>query len=142
VKNRGADRATDASGVTVTPDVLGAVRPLRLRDKSGNSVGLSAHCKVGHRPPDRDTPFRVSCNGSSNRWRHMRFFDVIVTVGGAVVAAKAATTVIPIIFAAASDRLGSSLVASLVPAGNVTGLSAQSPDIAGKQVELLRDLTR
>src|SRR5438132_4179909 len=30
----GADRATDASGVTLTPDVLGAVRPLRLRAKN------------------------------------------------------------------------------------------------------------
>jgi ABC-type uncharacterized transport system substrate-binding protein len=67
--------------------------------------------------------------------------DVIVTAGGAVVAAKAATTVIPIVFAAASDPLGSGLIASLArPGGNVTGLSAQAPDIAGKRVELLREL--
>ena len=67
--------------------------------------------------------------------------DVIVTAGGAVVAAKAATTVIPIVFAAASDPLGSGLIASLArPGGNVTGLSVQAPDIAGKRVELLREL--
>ncbi len=35
VKNGGAARAADASGVTLTPDVLGAVRPLRLRATTG-----------------------------------------------------------------------------------------------------------
>jgi putative tryptophan/tyrosine transport system substrate-binding protein len=67
--------------------------------------------------------------------------DIIVTAGGAVVAAKAATAVIPIVFAVASDPLGSGLVASLArPGGNVTGLSVQVPDVAGKRVELLREL--
>jgi len=67
--------------------------------------------------------------------------DVIVTAGGAVVAAKQATTAIPIIFAVASDPVGIGLVASLAhPGGNVTGLSVQAPDLAGKRVELLRDL--
>src|SRR5215472_11515403 len=67
--------------------------------------------------------------------------DVIVTAGGAVVAAKQATTTIPIIFAVASDPVGIGLVASLAhPGGNVTGLSVQAPDLAGKRVELLRDL--
>jgi ABC-type uncharacterized transport system substrate-binding protein len=67
--------------------------------------------------------------------------DVIVTAGGAVVAAKAATTMIPIVFAAASDPLGSGPVASLNrPGGNVTGLSVQAPDVAGKRVELLREV--
>jgi putative ABC transport system substrate-binding protein len=67
--------------------------------------------------------------------------DVIVTAGGAVVAAKQATTSIPIIFAVASDPIGTGLVASLAhPGGNVTGLSVQAPDLAGKRVELLREL--
>jgi putative tryptophan/tyrosine transport system substrate-binding protein len=67
--------------------------------------------------------------------------DIIVTAGGAVVAAKAATTVTPIVFAVASDPLGSGLVANLArPGGNVTGLSVQVPDVAGKRVELLREL--
>jgi putative tryptophan/tyrosine transport system substrate-binding protein len=67
--------------------------------------------------------------------------DIIVTAGGAVVAAKAATAVIPIVFAVASDPLGSGLVATLArPGGNVTGLSVQVPDVAGKRVELLREL--
>src|SRR5262249_5486458 len=64
--------------------------------------------------------------------------DVIVTGGAAVAAAKLATTVIPIVFAVASDPLGGGLVTSLArPGGNVTGLSVQAPDLAGKRVALL-----
>jgi putative ABC transport system substrate-binding protein len=67
--------------------------------------------------------------------------DVIVTVGGAVGATKQATTLIPIVFAVALDPLGSGFVASLArPGGNVTGLSAQSPDLGGKRLEILREL--
>src|SRR5262245_40492189 len=66
--------------------------------------------------------------------------DVIVTVGGAVLAAKEVTSVIPIVFAAANDPVGTGLVPSLArPAGNVTGLSSQAADIAGKRLELLRE---
>src|SRR5262245_40431050 len=67
--------------------------------------------------------------------------DVIVTVGGAVLAAKQATSLIPIVFAVAADPVGGSLVASLVrPGGNVTGLSTQFTDLAGKRLELLREI--
>jgi putative ABC transport system substrate-binding protein len=66
--------------------------------------------------------------------------DVIVTVGGAVAAAKQATAMIPIVFAAAGDPVGSGMVASLAqPGGNVTGLSVQSTDLAGKRLEILRE---
>jgi len=66
--------------------------------------------------------------------------DVIVTSATVVViAAKQATSVIPIVFAAASDPVGTGLVASLArPGGNVTGLSLQFTDLAGKRLELLR----
>ena len=67
--------------------------------------------------------------------------DVIVTAGAAVVAAKQATSLIPIVFAVASDPVGAGLVASLVrPGGNVTGLSTQLSDLAGKRLELLREI--
>ena len=68
--------------------------------------------------------------------------DVIVTYANPmVVATKQATSVIPIVFAAAADPLGTGLVAGLArPGGNVTGLSAQNTDLAGKHLELLRDL--
>src|SRR5262249_15132874 len=67
--------------------------------------------------------------------------DVIVTSGTAnVVAAKQATSTIPIVFAAAADPVGTGLVVSLVkPGGNVTGLSVQQPDLAGKRLEILRE---
>jgi putative ABC transport system substrate-binding protein len=68
--------------------------------------------------------------------------DVIVTGGTAnVVAAMHATSVIPIVITGAGDPVGSGLVASLArPGNNVTGLSIQSSDLAGKQVELLREV--
>jgi putative ABC transport system substrate-binding protein len=68
--------------------------------------------------------------------------DVIVTAGLGVTAAKQATSVIPIVFALANNPVGSGLVASLArPGGNVTGLSVQGTDIAGKRIELLREVT-
>jgi putative ABC transport system substrate-binding protein len=64
--------------------------------------------------------------------------DVIVTLGSAIPAAKQATSVIPIVFAVGSDPVGSGYVASLAqPGGNVTGLSNQQSDLAGKRLELL-----
>ena len=67
--------------------------------------------------------------------------DVIVTSGGAVLAAKKTTSVIPIVFAVAIDPVGDGLVASLArPGGNVTGLSLQFTDLAGKRLELLREV--
>jgi putative ABC transport system substrate-binding protein len=68
--------------------------------------------------------------------------DVIVTYGAPpVIAAKQATSVIPIVFAAAGDPVGNGLVASLSrPGGNVTGLSIQGTDLAGKRLELLREV--
>jgi putative ABC transport system substrate-binding protein len=68
--------------------------------------------------------------------------DVIVTVATpATLAAKQATTVIPIVFGAASDPVGTGLVESLArPGGNVTGLSNQISDTGGKKLEFLRDV--
>jgi len=71
-----------------------------------------------------------------------RKVDVIVTSATAgIVAAKQATSVIPVVFAAAGDPVGTGLVASLArPGGNVTGLSIQQTDLAGKRLELLREV--
>jgi putative ABC transport system substrate-binding protein len=68
--------------------------------------------------------------------------DVIVALGSpAIVAAKQATGVIPIVFPLASDPVGDGLVASLArPGGNITGLSNEQPDLAGKRLEILREL--
>jgi putative ABC transport system substrate-binding protein len=67
--------------------------------------------------------------------------DVIVTAGTApVVAAKQATSAIPIVFALAADPVTTGLVASLArPGGNVTGFSIQSSELSGKRLELLRE---
>jgi putative tryptophan/tyrosine transport system substrate-binding protein len=68
--------------------------------------------------------------------------DIIVTSGTPqVVAAKQATSVIPIVFATAGDPVASGLVASLArPGGNATGLSSLVADLAGKRLELLREV--
>jgi putative ABC transport system substrate-binding protein len=68
--------------------------------------------------------------------------DVIVTTGTTnVVLSKQATSAIPIVFAAAGDPVATGLVESLArPGGNVTGLSLQATDLAGKRIELLREV--
>ena len=68
--------------------------------------------------------------------------DVIVALSTpAIVAAKKATAVIPIVFPIASDPVGDGLVASLArPGGNLTGLSNQQPDLTGKRLEILREI--
>jgi len=59
----------------------------------------------------------------------------------AIQAAKNATTTIPIVMAAAADPVGIGFVASLArPGGNITGLSLQSPELAGKRLELLKEI--
>jgi putative ABC transport system substrate-binding protein len=66
--------------------------------------------------------------------------NLILTGGSAVLAAKRATSTIPIVFALANDPLGAGLVASLSrPGGNVTGLSLQGPDIGSKRLVLMRE---
>jgi len=71
-----------------------------------------------------------------------RKVDVIVTAStAAVLAAKQATSVLPIVFAAAGDPVGTGLVAGLArPGGNVTGLSLQQTETVGKRLELLREV--
>ena len=70
-----------------------------------------------------------------------RKVDVIVTVGSAVPIVRQATAVIPIVFAVGIDPVGSGLVASLAkPGGNVTGLSIQANELAGKRLEFAREL--
>ena len=67
--------------------------------------------------------------------------DIILTAGAAAPAAMQATSVIPIVLAIVGDPVGTGLVASLArPGGNVTGMSYQSTDLAGKRLELLREM--
>ena len=67
--------------------------------------------------------------------------DLIVVAGTpSALAAKSATTTIPIVMATAADPVGEGLVASLArPGGNVTGLSGLGPELATKRLEILKD---
>jgi ABC-type uncharacterized transport system substrate-binding protein len=68
--------------------------------------------------------------------------DIIVVSSTPVVqAAKSATTTIPIVMLGAADPVGTGFVASLArPGGNITGMSGILPELAGKRLELLREL--
>jgi putative ABC transport system substrate-binding protein len=66
--------------------------------------------------------------------------DVIVAIGPAILAAKKASSAIPIVFAGAPDPVGAGIVSSLArPGGNITGLSVMAPDLDGKRLELLKE---
>jgi putative ABC transport system substrate-binding protein len=66
---------------------------------------------------------------------------IVTSATPPTIAAKQATSVIPILFAASGDPVGAGLVASLArPGGNVTGMSIQSIDVVSKRVELLHDV--
>jgi putative ABC transport system substrate-binding protein len=65
--------------------------------------------------------------------------DVILTSGSAVLQTEQATSSIPIVFALASEPVVTGMVASLArPGGNATGLSLDSPDLAGKRLGIFR----
>jgi putative tryptophan/tyrosine transport system substrate-binding protein len=68
--------------------------------------------------------------------------EVIVTSGPSVTrAVKEATTTIPIVMGFDTDPVGNGFVASLArPGGTITGLSVVSPEISGKQLELLKEI--
>src|SRR5246500_1328526 len=67
--------------------------------------------------------------------------DIIVTGGNAAVAAKQVSSVVPIVFALVDDPVSMGLIASLArPGGNITGLSIQATELAGKRLELLREV--
>ena len=68
--------------------------------------------------------------------------DIIVTraIPGAV-AAKQATSKIPIVFVGVADAVAAGLVASLArPGGNITGLTSLAPELSGRRLELLREI--
>ncbi len=69
--------------------------------------------------------------------------DVFATLGTpATLAAKRATTTIPIVMESLSDVVSTGLVPNLArPGGNVTGVSGFAPELSGKRLELIREIS-
>ena len=66
---------------------------------------------------------------------------IVVAATPAAVAAKGATTTIPVVMTAVADPVGAGLIASLAqPGGNVTGISSLSPELNSKRLEILKDV--
>ena len=71
---------------------------------------------------------------------HLKLDIIVTTTGTAALAAKKTTRTIPIVMTASADAVTQGIVASLArPGGNVTGLTNITPDLAGKQLELLKE---
>ncbi len=111
----------------------------------GGFCGTPARTRLDRGPYRRDRVSLVA--GRTERYAEIAAefvrlkVDVIVTVGSAVPTVKQVTAVIPIVFAVGIDPVGSGLVANLAkPGGNVTGLSLQATNLAGKRIEFLREV--
>jgi putative ABC transport system substrate-binding protein len=144
-----------ASALLAAPLVAEAQQP---RGKSAR-IGL-----LGDVPPFLDDAFRqglrelgyiegqnIVIEHRSPEWKYERLpglaadlvrlkVDVIVAASPAATkAAKQATSTIPIVFTVSGDPVAEGFVASLArPGGNLTGLATISPDLVGKQLEMLK----
>jgi len=96
----------------------------------------------------KNITFEFRTTGKSERWADLAAelvrlkVDIIVAdVTGAIVAAKKATSTIPIVMTDSTDPVGTGLVASLArPGGNITGLTSVSGELGGKLLELLKEI--
>ena len=78
--------------------------------------------------------------GIAAEFVRLKVVVIVTSSTPSVIAAKQATSTIPIVFAAAGDPVGNKLASLARPGANVTGLSIQQTDTASKRVELFRDV--
>ena len=79
-------------------------------------------------------------DGLANELVGLKVAVIVAEFTVPALAARRATSAIPIVMAPAGDPVGTGLVASLArPGGNVTGLSNMAPELAGKRLQLLRE---
>jgi hypothetical protein len=117
------------------PDCVAGVRGLELRNVAANYPFERSHRFAGIQPNSGYRDYsRLSCGMGIRS-------SGLVLPGPPTVAAKRATSVIPIVFAAVGDPVGAGVVESLArPGGNAIGLSLQQTDAVGKRLELLREV--
>jgi putative tryptophan/tyrosine transport system substrate-binding protein len=124
---------SSSSASTPSPRIAAFVRRLHeLGWIEGRTVEIEYRWVEGH--AERLSAF-------ADELVRLKVSVIVTSATPLTIAAKRATSVIPIVFATSGDPVGSGLVASLArPGGNVTGLSTQSVDAVSKRVELLRDV--
>jgi ABC transporter substrate binding protein len=102
---------------------------------SAGWTGAPSQSNIGGRTDELNAGPSSQPNWLGSRWTSLS------PGGNAAVAAKQASSVIPIVFAMVDDPVAMGLIASLArPGGNLTGLSMQSADVAGKRLALLREV--
>jgi putative ABC transport system substrate-binding protein len=142
-----------------------AASPLAAEAQQAGNVWRIGYLSMASRPDERDEAFReqlrslgyvegrnllIEFRWAANNVERLQEFaaelvrlkvDVITAVTSAVgVAAKRATSTIPIVVSSA-DPVGAGLAASLArPGGNVTGVTGNSTELAGKRLQLLREV--
>jgi putative tryptophan/tyrosine transport system substrate-binding protein len=124
-----------ASGTQAAQAPLVATLLQRLRElgwTEGRTVAIEIRWAEGR---------RERADEIANEFARLKV-DVFVTSGAVnILAAKRAAPATPIVFAVTADPVGAGLVTSLArPGGNITGLSSQGTDYAGKQIDLLRSI--
>jgi putative ABC transport system substrate-binding protein len=138
-----------------------AAWPLCVLADSGKRIGFIAHRyerfydalfeglrDLGYREDQNLTIERRYAEGRVERFREfaaemvgLKVDVIIVVTTPAALAAKNATTTIPIVHPAAIDPVGTGLIASLAhPGGNVTGLAVLNAELSAKRLEVLKEL--
>jgi putative tryptophan/tyrosine transport system substrate-binding protein len=98
----------------------------------GRNISLEYRWAEGKQPRLRDLAEELV---------HLNVDLIVTTSAPAILAAKQATSTIPIVFAGTSDPVRTGFAASLArPGGNLTGLSLMAPDLAGKRLELIKSV--
>jgi putative ABC transport system substrate-binding protein len=139
---------TGSAQSSATP-VLGILHPVTAESNAGNLAALRAGLKEGGYVEGQNLVIEYRyAEGRNDRLAELatdlvrRRVHVIVSQGSpAVMAAKAATTIVPIVFQAGIDPVRVGLVVSLSrPGGNITGVSNVSSALMAKRLELLHML--
>jgi putative ABC transport system substrate-binding protein len=125
----------DNSSAAGSSEVLDAFRKqmTQLNWIEGKNLTIEYRYAEG-KGPDRDAELALELVG-------LKLDLIVVTTTGAALALKKATSTIPIVMTSSIDPVAQGLIVSLAqPGGNITGLASFSDDLAGKRLEILKEV--